>query len=209
MGFLLVLVIEHVFLALREQSGSHMAEKEALLMGSSVHPHLRPEMYRRTGCGGPPEISLLSTVRVFVLVFSISLCSVFEGLAVGLQEADGQGLDLRLALLFRKGLTAFSLAVNLTQNQLRRAAVTSCLLLFSATCPLGTVLGISLRQTHTTPQYKLARATLQGLAAGSFVYVIVMEVLPHVMSSSGQRIFKVTLLLTGFTALTGLLLIRL
>ncbi|KAL7874661.1 hypothetical protein SRHO_G00056310 [Serrasalmus rhombeus] len=61
------------------------------------------------------------------------------------------------------------------QTQLRRAAVTACLLLFSAMCPLGAVLGMGFRQTHTTPQYQLARSTLQGLAAGSFAYVILME----------------------------------
>lgn len=221
MGFLLVVVIEQVVLALREQSDIHTTEKEALLVGSSIQPHdrqpqsshqysrtvhLRSEASRGRGFGGDADVSSLSTIRIFVLVFSLSLCSVFEGLAVGLQEAGGQGLDLSLSLLFRKGLTALSLVVKLTQDQLRRVAVTTCLLLFSATCPLGAVLGIGLRQTHTTPQYQLARSTLQGLAAGSFLYITVMELLSYALSSSGQRIPKVTLLLTGFTAVTVLLL---
>lgn len=221
MGFLLVVVIEQVVLALREQSGIHTNEKEALLVGSSVQPHERHPQYsyqysktvhsrseasRGRGIGGDADVSSLSTIRIFVLVFSLSLCSVFEGLAVGLQEASGQGLDLSLSLLFRKGLIALGLVIKLTQDQLRRVAVTTCLLLFSATCPLGAMLGIGLRQTHTTPQYQLARATLQGLAAGSFLYVILLEVLPYALSSSGQRISKVTLLLTGFTAVTVFLL---
>ncbi|XP_072536033.1 zinc transporter ZIP1-like [Salminus brasiliensis] len=222
MGFLLVLVIEQVVLAHREQSSIHMAEKQALLVGSSVQPHdqchpqyshqysrtvhSRSEAPRGKCFGGDAEVSSLSTVRVFVLVFSLSLCSVFEGLAVGLQEAGVKGLDLSLSLLFRKGLTALCLAIKLTQDQLRRVAVTTCLLLFSATCPLGAVLGIGLRQTHTAPQYQLACSTLQGLAAGSFLYVTAMEVLPYALSSGGQRITKVTLLLTGFTAVTVLLL---
>uniref|UniRef100_A0A8B9LCC6 Zinc transporter ZIP1 n=1 Tax=Astyanax mexicanus TaxID=7994 RepID=A0A8B9LCC6_ASTMX len=216
MGFLLVVVIEQVVLALKEQSGIYMTEKEALLVGSNVQPHDRhpqcSHQYSRTvqfkgrGFGGDADVSSLSTIRIFVLVFSLSLCSVFEGLAVGLQEASGQGLNLSLSLLFRKGLIALSLVIKLTQDQLRRVAVTTCLLLFSATCPLGAVLGISLRQTHTTPQYQLARSTLQGLAAGSFLYITVMEVLTYALSSSGQRISKVTLLLTGFTAVTVLLL---
>lgn len=216
MGFLLVVVIEQVVLALKEQSGIYMTEKEALLVGSSVephdrhpqcsHPYSRTVQFRGRGFGGDADVSSLSTIRIFVLVFSLSLCSVFEGLAVGLQEASGQGLDLSLSLLFRKGLIALSLVIKLTQDQLRRVAVTTCLLLFSATCPLGAVLGISLRQTHTIPQYQLARSTLQGLAAGSFLYITVMEVLSNALSSSGQRISKVTLLLTGFTAVTVLLL---
>ncbi|KAI4896884.1 hypothetical protein NFI96_031591 [Prochilodus magdalenae] len=208
-GFLLVLVIEQVILALREQSDSHTAEKEALLVGSCDQPHLRSEVSRGRSSGIHMEVSSLSIVRVCVLVFSLSLCSVFEGLAVGLQEDGGQGLNLCISLLLHKGLTALSLAVKLAQTQLRRAILTSCLLLFSAMCPLGAVLGIGFRQTHTTPQYQLARSTLQGLAAGSFVYVILMEVLPYALSTSGQRIFRVTLLLTGFTAVTGLLFIKL
>ncbi|XP_066539753.1 zinc transporter ZIP1-like [Hoplias malabaricus] len=207
-GFLLLLIIEQVILALGEQSGNHTPEKKALLVGSCVQPHLWPQGCRGKGSGVHAEVSPLSTVRVFVLVFSLSLCSVFEGLAVGLQEASGQGLDFHLALLLHKGLTAFSVAVRLTQNQLRRAAVTACLLFFSATCPLGVVLGISFKHSHTLPQYQLACSTLQGLAAGAFIYVILMEVLPHALSSSGQRISKITLLLTGFTTVTVLLLTK-
>ncbi|XP_076826719.1 zinc transporter ZIP3 [Brachyhypopomus gauderio] len=215
-GFLLVLLLEQVLLALREQPDKHTEEKSALLAGGSLGSHDQlcaksssqcsravarawPEPCRGRSSGERAGDVSLAAVRAFVLVFSLCLCSVLEAVA------RGEWLDL----LLRNGLLALSLALRLTQSQLRRVVLAACVLLFSAMAPLGVVLGATLRQTHLVLQYQLARSTLQGLAAGSFTYIVFMEVLPHALNTRGQRIPKVTLLLTGFSAITAVLFIKL
>ncbi|XP_023657021.1 zinc transporter ZIP1 isoform X2 [Paramormyrops kingsleyae] len=199
MGFFLVLVMEQIVLVLRDKSGGFTGEREEPdrirhPSGEGVHLHV--------------DFNSHSAIRSFILVFSLSLHSVFEGLAVGLQQDKQQILEICLALLLHKSVISFSLALKLTQGQLRQAAVAGCLLLFSVMSPLGIGLGIALTETQSTPQHQLARSTLEGLAAGTFIYITFMEILPHELGSSQGRIPKLALLLTGFAVVTGFMFIK-
>ncbi|KAK5891678.1 hypothetical protein CesoFtcFv8_012133 [Champsocephalus esox] len=86
MGFFLVLVLEQVILAFRDQP--QVKECRALLPNSSANPS-----EESGGSLFHADLSAQSALRSFVLVFSLSLHSVLEGLAVGLQEiyVAGQG----------------------------------------------------------------------------------------------------------------------
>ncbi|XP_061113731.1 zinc transporter ZIP1-like [Conger conger] len=229
MGFFLVLVLEQIVLAFKDQSGGSFDERRALLVESNIqshdkesqsHAHLHSpfsqsteQLGRSRGPGGEHvhlhvDFNSHSAIRSFILVFSLSLHSVFEGLAVGLQDDSQKVLEICLALLLHKSIIAFSLSLKLTQGRLKRAAVTGCILLFSLMSPLGIGLGIVLTETESTPQHHLARYTLEGLAAGTFIYITFMEILPHELGAPQNRIPKVALLLTGFAVVTGVLFIK-
>ncbi|XP_029592524.1 zinc transporter ZIP1 isoform X2 [Salmo trutta] len=184
MGFFLVLVLEQIVLALKDRSAGHSEERRALLVESSVQSHDRNgQRYSHH-------------------------FHVFEGLAVGLQEDSQEVLEICVALLLHKSIISFSLALKLAQGKLRRAAVVGCLLLFALMSPLGIGLGIALTETKSSPQHQLARSTLEGLASGTFLYIIFMEILPHELSSPQNRISKVAMILTGFAVVTGVLFIK-
>ncbi|KAJ8287971.1 hypothetical protein COCON_G00006300 [Conger conger] len=176
MGFFLVLVLEQIVLAFKDQSGGSFDERRALLVESNIqshdkesqsHAHLHSpfsqsteQLGRSRGPGGEHvhlhvDFNSHSAIRSFILVFSLSLHSVFEGLAVGLQDDS-----------------------------------------------------IVLTETESTPQHHLARYTLEGLAAGTFIYITFMEILPHELGAPQNRIPKVALLLTGFAVVTGVLFIK-
>ncbi|XP_029361204.1 zinc transporter ZIP1 [Echeneis naucrates] len=218
MGFFLVLVLEQVVLAFKDQSSSYLEERRSLLVESSIqandrngfhhthHPHGSHE-----GGGGDFHVDFGSqlALRAFILVFSLSLHSVFEGLAVGLQEEGKEVLEICLALMIHKSIIAFSLAFKLSQSRLRRSVVAGCLLLFAVMSPLGIGLGISLTETKVLPQHQLARCSLEGLATGTFIYITFMEILPHELNSPRLRIPKVAMLLVGFAVVTAVLFIKL
>lgn len=225
MGFFLVLVLEQIVLALKDPSSGHSEERRPLV-DSSIQAHDRdgPRHSHRHGgrqefggSRGPGvegvhlhvDFSSHSALRAFVLVFSLSLHSVFEGLAVGLQEDSQHVLEICLALLLHKSIISFSLSLKLIQGKLRRTVVAGCLLLFTVMCPLGIGLGIALTEAKSSPQHQLARSTLEGLAAGTFMYITFMEILPHELISPQNRIPKVGMLLTGFAVVTGVLFIKL
>ncbi|XP_062320883.1 zinc transporter ZIP1-like [Osmerus eperlanus] len=225
MGFFLVLTLEQIVLAIKDQSPGPSEERRALLVDPSVQsydrdgPRQHHHHHGREEFGGSRsseegvhlhvDLNSHSAIRAFMLVFSLSLHSVFEGLAVGLQEDNQQVLEICLALLLHKSIISFSLALKLAQGQLRRAAVTGCILLFAVMSPLGIGLGIALTETKSSPQHQLARATLEGLASGTFIYITFMEILPHELGSPKNRIPKVAMLLTGFAVVTGVLFIKL
>ncbi|XP_054596677.1 zinc transporter ZIP1 isoform X2 [Nothobranchius furzeri] len=168
MGFFLVLVLEQIVLAFKDQPSSHHEERRALMADSSV-----------------------------------------QGLAVGLLEDGEEVLEICLALMIHKSIIAFSLSFKLTQGRLRRSAVFGCLLLFAIMSPLGIALGIGLTETKTSPQHQLARCSLEGMATGTFIYITFMEILPHELASSSNRILKVAMMLLGFALVTGVLFIKL
>ncbi|XP_008297206.1 zinc transporter ZIP1 [Stegastes partitus] len=207
MGFFLVLVLEQVVLALKDRSSLQQEERSALLVDSNIQRRRRSSA--DSNGHGHVDLSSQSALRAFILVFSLSLHSVFEGLAVGLLENAGEVLEICLAMMIHKSIVSFSLTVKLSQGRLRRSAVAGCLLLFAAMSPLGIALGIALTETKTTPQHQLARCTLEGLAAGTFIYITFMEILPHELAVPANRIPKVAMLLVGFAVVTAVLFIKL
>ncbi|XP_063736177.1 uncharacterized protein LOC134862278 isoform X2 [Eleginops maclovinus] len=85
MGFFLVLVLEQIILAFKDQP--QMEESCALwLPNSGINSHRHGVSEQSGGSHFHVDLSSQSALRSFVLVFSLSLHSVLEGLAVGLQE---------------------------------------------------------------------------------------------------------------------------
>lgn len=215
MGFFLVLVMEQIVLAYKDPSGS-LEETQALL-GSASQTTIQdqgwpdgplPRQLPRERPHVHVDFNAHSAIRCFVLLLALSLHSVFEGLAVGLQEGSTQALEICLALLIHKGAIAFSLSFKLLQSRLRARAVAGCLILFSIMSPLGIGLGVVLTEAPVVVLHGLSRSVLEGLAAGTFVYITFLEILPHELSSSEQRILKVIVLLAGFAVVTGILFIK-
>nr|XP_056709488.1 zinc transporter ZIP1 [Euleptes europaea] len=222
MGFFLVLVMEQIVLAYKDPSGS-LEETQSLLGSASYNSAtiqdrdwpdgpLPRQLPREGRLREPPhfhvDFNSHSVIRCFVLLLALSLHSIFEGLAVGLQEGSAQALEICLALLIHKGAIAFSLSFKLLQSRLRSRAVAGCLVLFSVMTPLGIGLGIALTEAPVAILHGLSRSVLEGLAAGTFVYITFLEILPHELSSSEQRILKVIVLLAGFALVTSILFIK-
>lgn len=59
-----------------------------------------------------------STIRSLVLLIALSFHSIFEGLAIGLQQDLGQLISLFLAVIAHKAVMAFSLGLTLAQANL-------------------------------------------------------------------------------------------
>ncbi|KAM6112517.1 zinc transporter ZIP1 [Phoenicopterus ruber ruber] len=196
MGFFLVLVLEQVALAQRELSAGP-EETRVLLPTGSI----------QTPVPQPPAPGARGAVRAGLLVLALALHAVLEGLALGLQEAEGAVLRVCLALLLHKCAVAFSLALKLLRGRLRPPAVVACLTLFAMMSPLGVGLGAAVA-AGAGPRQRLCRGVLEGLAAGTFLYITFLEILPQELGVPQHRIPKVILLLAGFALVTAILFIK-
>ncbi|XP_068270861.1 zinc transporter ZIP1 [Nyctibius grandis] len=198
MGFFLVLVLEQVALAQRELSPSVPEETRALLPTGTIQtPPVQP----------PAAAGARGAVRAGALVLALALHAVLEGLALGLQEAEGAVLRVCLALLLHKCAVAFSLALKLLRGRLRPPAVATALALFAMMSPLGVGLGTAVA-AGAGPRQRLCRGVLEGLAAGTFLYVTFLEILPQELGVPQHRVPKVILLLAGFALVTAILFIK-
>ncbi|XP_056401483.1 zinc transporter ZIP1 isoform X1 [Hyla sarda] len=199
MGFFLVLVLEQIVLSYQEPAG-WTEETHSLLGTDSRIPHPeQPHVH--------VDVNAHSAVRAVVLVLSLSLHSVLEGLAVGLLQESGKVLETCLALLIHKCIVSFSLTLKLAQGRLRPRAILSCLLLFAFMTPLGIGLGI-VSTENADPLHQLTRSVLEGIATGTFLYITFLEILPHELTASDQRIVKVIVILCGFSVVTAILFVK-
>lgn len=190
MGVLLVLVVEQMLLAFREQTCEASLEKQALMDG---------EDRSRTVEDGRCHLGL----RVFLLLFCMCVCAFLEGLSVGSRRE--RLLEECVMLLLYEGLLAFSLAVRLTHHALRRTLLSGALLLFSLACPAGMGIGAALDGTETGAQGQLVRCAVEGLTAGIFLNISLLGSLRQESGSPRHRIHKVAFLLTGFALVTAVL----
>ncbi|OWF44477.1 Zinc transporter ZIP1 [Mizuhopecten yessoensis] len=144
-----------------------------------------------------------STLRSLLLLLAISLHSLFEGLAVGLQTNTESVLSIFIALLLHKGILSFSLGMNLVQSKLSRTAIIRSLAIFGLSAPVGIGIGIGIIDLWDSKVSSLVQGILQGIACGTFLYITFFEVLPHEFNSCDIRLVKVVFLIVGFTTVTG------
>ena len=144
-------------------------------------------------------------LKSFVLLFALSLHTVFDGLVVGLQKDMPEVWTLLSAIALHKGLVSVSISLSLLQSHFHhpRASI-AYLSLFSLVAPLGLVVGIVLTETDfNTHAQTLVSGVLQSVATGTFMYVTFMESLKG-RFNRGSRLLNVLLVLVGFGCVCGL-----
>ncbi|XP_061565442.1 zinc transporter ZIP1 [Cololabis saira] len=208
-GFFTVLILEKMVLNFREMRAGHEETAPLLSDGRNGHGHghgheaaASPDL-ESSGHHVHVDFQAHSPFRSFMLFLSLSLHSVFEGLAIGLQNTDSKVLEICIAILVHKSIIVFSLSVKLVQSAVHPLWVAVYIGVFAMMSPLGIAVGISVMEADLASG-ALIQAILEGLAAGTFVYITFMEILPHELNSAGKQLLKVLFILLGFTIMAAL-----
>ena len=199
-----------------EVPGRGFDSSEHLTSGitSSIEAYTRPEEEELEDPNNEraySDPSSHSIVRSFVLVTALSLHSLFEGLAIGLQPTSDDTIQIFLALLLHKCILAFSLGINVVQSKLGTRAIVISSSIFSLASPFGCAIGIAIFDVWSNgTSAKATIGALQGLACGTFIYIIFFEILPHEFMKKQvrtypDRMLKVLFLIVGFTVIVGVL----
>jgi len=150
-----------------------------------------------------------SVVRSIVLVIALSLHSLFEGLAIGLQPTFDDTIQIFVALALHKCIVAFSLGLNMVQSKLGIRSIVISSIVFSLASPIGCAIGITIvEKASNGAAANAAIGALQGIACGTFIYIIFFEILPHEFMKKKtltcpDRILKVLFLIIGFSVIVG------
>lgn len=149
-GFLLALAVEQGALEYKERSQNRLlpleenkVEQNNTLdptcdatnsdMPTSGHGHSHHDMASAlVGNGG-------SNMRLGMLLISLGIHSLFEGLALGLQTSPGTLFRLSIGVALHELLMAFALGVSVAKIRLPLATAWKLAFLFSATIPAGQV----------------------------------------------------------------------
>ncbi|KAM9825717.1 zinc transporter ZIP1 [Syngnathus typhle] len=208
-GFFGVLMLERIVLNCRENSGTGNERVPLIQDNRNGHGHthvhtssVSPDL-ESSGHHVHVDFQAHSPFRSFMLFLSLSLHSVFEGLAIGLQDTDSKVLEICIAILVHKSIIVFSLSVKLVQSAVRPAWVAAYIVVFAVMSPLGIAIGISVIEAQLAAG-ALIQSVLEGLAAGTFVYITFLEILPHELNSPGKQLLKVLFILLGFAVMAAL-----
>uniref|UniRef100_A0A8C8T1D6 Solute carrier family 39 member 2 n=1 Tax=Pelusios castaneus TaxID=367368 RepID=A0A8C8T1D6_9SAUR len=163
-------------------------------------PPSSPSILHSHGVPAPSGHSPVS-FRALVLFVSLSLHSLFEGLAVGVQQGEAGALQLCLAILAHKGVIAFSLGLQLVQSGTRPRWRLLYLGVFALMSPSGMAVGIGLSLSGGAAG-GLAMALLEGVAAGTFLYITFLEILPQELSSPEPPLAKFSFIALGFSIMS-------
>ncbi|KAM9817389.1 zinc transporter ZIP1 [Neosynchiropus ocellatus] len=201
-GFFMVLIVEKFVLNCHNE-GRHTEERAPLLHDhANGHPNTNLDL-ESSSHHVHVDFQAHSPFRSFMLFLSLSLHSVFEGLAIGLQNSDSKVVEICIAILVHKSIIVFSLSVKLVQSAVRPAWVALYICVFAVMSPLGIAIGIGVIEAQLKAG-AMIQGVLEGLAAGTFIYITFLEILPHELNSPGKPLLKVLFILLGFSVMAGL-----
>ena len=146
------------------------------------------------------------SLRDVLTVLALSFHAVFEGLAIGLEDSSSDVWTLFIAIASHKLVIAFVIGLELviacTPIKLFSLYVVS----FALVSPVG--VGIGLLLTAGPMQFGASEEThflivgiLQGISAGTILYVVVFEILQREKSKSVPGLLQLAFVLLGFAAM--------
>ncbi|XP_006883162.1 PREDICTED: zinc transporter ZIP2 [Elephantulus edwardii] len=189
LGFFLVFFLESLVLqCCPGATGASTVEKEEWQGAHAFELHSH----------GPLPSPSQGPLRALILLLSLSFHSVFEGLAVGLQPTVAATLQLCLAVLAHKGLVVFGVGLRLVQRGTGPRWAILSILGFALMSPLGVALGLAVAGGDPEGGQGLTQAVLEGVAAGTFLYVTFLEILPRELAAPEAPLAKWGCLATGF-----------
>lgn len=167
---------------------------------------LRPHGHQH-GHFNPARLAGAGPLRLLGLVFALSAHSLFEGLALGLQDDGARLASLFLGVAIHEALAAVALGVSVAKASLGMRHAVKLGLAVSLMIPLGTALGMAIESAQTLAA-TAASVVLQGLAAGTFLFITFFEILSRELDEKQDRLLKVLFLILGYAALALLVFIK-
>ena len=106
-----------------------------------------------------------------VILLAISLHAILAGVSMGIQSESENVYTVFVAIASHKAPAAFSIGSKFIRNGMDAKTVVSLIVVFSLVTPVGIIIGFLVGSTSA-----VARLVLEGLAAGTFIYIGATEV---------------------------------
>lgn len=123
-----------------------------------------------------------------VLLVVLSIHSIIAGGALGLQSEVATSVLVMLGILFHKGSAAFALMVSVYAAGAGKRRLWTILTIFVLMTPLGIVLGTVASSLLEGRAAVLIEGSFNALAAGTFIYVAILDVINAEMSTIDDRV---------------------
>jgi len=146
----------------------------------------------------------LASVRSFVLLLAISIHTLFEGLAIGLQPTALGVWSLFLAIIIHKLIIAFSLGLQFGEHLQNKSKAVLFIVIFSVLSPIGIAVATALTAAGDSDDsltFDAVNGILQCISTGTLLYVSFFEVLMGEVGND-HNLLKVLFVIFGFALMT-------
>lgn len=137
----------------------------------------------------------------YVLALVLSVHSFIAGMALGAEGHLATSLALFLAVIAHKGVAAFALGVGFQRSEIQRSQSIGIIALFSTMTPLGVLCGAVVSSLLSGKQLQLFEGTFDALAAGTFLYVAIADIVQGEFSKSRDLALKFAMMLIGLAVM--------
>lgn len=149
------------------------------------------------------QTSIKNSFSGFLAVMALSFHAVFEGLAVGLEGSAKNVWYLFTAIATHKFVIGFCVGIELVTSKTKLMLLILYIGTFALVTPLGIGIGILLSESSGS-QVDVISVVLQGMAAGTLLYVVFFEVLARERSNSHSGIWQLLAIIVGFAVMIAL-----
>ncbi|KAJ8981535.1 hypothetical protein NQ317_006696 [Molorchus minor] len=144
--------------------------------------------------------SLKNSFGGFLAVLALSFHAVFEGLAVGLESSVQKVWYLFAAIATHKLVIGFCVGLELVTSKTKIMLMLLYIGTFALVTPLGIGIGIILSGKSDSSE-DITSLVLQGMAAGTLLYVVFFEVLARERENQHSGVWQLLSILCGFAVM--------
>lgn len=137
-------------------------------------------------------------VYPFVLTLVLSVHSIIAGTSLGLEKALLSSVVIFIAIIAHKGSAAFALSSSLRAADFSMPKSYGIIALFSMMTPIGILCGTAFTVFLSSRTAVGFEAIFDALAAGTFVYVGVVDIMGEVFDSGTDRGVKFGVMAAAF-----------
>ncbi|KAK9507605.1 hypothetical protein O3M35_007425 [Rhynocoris fuscipes] len=173
--------------------------------GNSIDPI--GQMTPPTAASSEHKTTVVKSFRGLLAVIALSFHAVFEGLAIGLELEPTSVWYLCAAVATHKLVIAFCIGIELVTSRTKTLLIFLYMATFAIVSPLGIGIGLAMSYDNTqnyASGLPLASVILQGMAAGTLLYVIFFEVLQREKSNARYGLVQLFSIIAGFLVLLAL-----
>lgn len=136
----------------------------------------------------------------YLLVFLLSIHSLIEGAAIGINTNIVDASLIFFAVIAHKGSESFALSANLNRYSLPIKTVKNIVIFFSFITPLGILFASLTNQLLSNHTGMATAAILNSIAAGTFLYIGITHVLEE--KENTNHWYETTALALGITLMS-------
>jgi len=135
----------------------------------------------------PGDATTKSILSVYLLMILLSVHSTIEGIALGVQSNPRGTWAVMWAIVAHKFFAAFALGVSLVKGGVSTKWLLQIVFFFSLTTPVGGCFGMLLNLSFDSGLAGFLSESFKGIAAGTFIYVSLMEVIADEFRNHSHR----------------------